>query len=571
MDSYAIWAIGLGGIILLFEAYTQYSTADAVDNLKSNNQPSRKELENVRMTALTTDAENWRGRAIYMLMFALLYVVILISPEMVSVFLASGTQTDAVSGGTSHLARSIVNPGDQTGDATPLSDPKSLPFWLAMAITVGATSPTFQVVERKLRGIAYFFAGVPRNIYRVLQSLEELNYTKYSATGQTPLLQAFLEKQRENKHDPIMDGTVQSIEGALRCIDLLQGPIIGPQRSAFRQLFTDDTPLARIEHMSSRYNRIRATIRELSMDEKAINELHEEAMELTSSMQCLFALYAIRSRKIPEALEGTPSAAIIERITEDKTAQSLHDISLASVFGAVFSYLIVERMALMSIDPGLVDRAEIARNISAEMMIPLIPALILLAFLTILFRHLKVDQGAWPPREPGQIPFWDYATLAIIPASCATLLYGIVTCLGAEGVMRHGMSGDFNAMIEASGRFLSAEIGQLPRVLFMSFVAACAILFLADQHNQMRWYVTAGAALIASVFLWMVATLAASLFGMAPPGSGVTLGDMAIMITLPFAVFLTLYAGAAEIAEKNSVKLVFSAVTTPFRGQQNGG
>ena len=87
MESYAIWAVGLGAAILLFEAYKEYSTADAVGNLKSNNQPSRKELENVRVTALTTEAENRRGRLIYMLMFFALYIVILVSPELVSVLL----------------------------------------------------------------------------------------------------------------------------------------------------------------------------------------------------------------------------------------------------------------------------------------------------------------------------------------------------------------------------------------------------------------------------------------------------------------------------------------------------
>ena len=422
-----------------------------------------------------------------------------------------------------------------------------------------------------MRSIAYFFAGVPRNIYRVLQSLEELNYSDFGDTDDLPLLQAFREKLEQTPADPIFRSTIQAIETSLRCIDLLQGPIIGPQRAAFRQLFSDEAPLARIEDLSARYNQIRGRIRDLRIDDSALNDLQEDAVGLADSMQCLFALYAIRSRRTPEALRDTPTAKIIGKVTDDTTAQSLHDISLAGFFGAVFSYLLVEKVAFVLSDPNSPDRAALVRQLCADMLIPLIPSLLLLAFLTILFRHLRIDQASWPKPKLWHIPFWDYARLAFLPALCATFLYGLITCLAAEGVIRYALAGDFADLIEASAVFLEAEYTQLPRVFLLSFVTACGLLFVADQHDHMRWFVTVGAALLVSLFLWMVANLAASLFAIAPPGFGLSLEDMAIIVTLPFAVFLLLYAGAAELAETQQMRRVFSVMATPFRNQQHRG
>ena len=567
MQNYAIWAIALGAVILLFEAYKEYTTADAVDNLKSNNQTSRKELENVRMSALTTRSEHRRGLLIYMIFFIGFYAVLLLSPELVTAFIAGSGQAETVSGGASTIARSIVNRGEDGAAQGALTNSTALPFWLAMSITLGATSPTFQVIERKIRAIAYFFAGVPRNIFRVLQSLEELNYGHFGEDAQMPLLQAFCERLEAHPANPILRGTVQSIESSLRCIDLLQAPIIGPQRSAFRQLFNDDAPLARIDDLRARYNQLANKISELHSDDEALQELQDEAVTLADAMQCLFALYAIRSRRIPEALRDTPTAEIIEKVAGESTAQSLHDITLASIFGAVFSYVLVEKYALVASGVGAFDEAEEVRVVAAAMLIPLLPALVLLAFLTILFRHLRIDQGAWPRPETAQIPFWDYAKLAFWPALCASVLYGLVTCLCADGVARHILAGEGSKAVGAGLAFLATEVEQLPRIFLMSYVCACGLLFLADQHDRLRWFVTLGVALVLSAFLWMVANLAASLFGIAPPGL-VTRADMTIMVTLPFSIFLLLYASAAEFAETESMKRVFTAVGQPFRGRQ---
>ncbi len=565
MNNYAIWAIVLGALILLFEAYKEYTTADAVDNLKSNNQASRKELENVRMSALTTKAENWRGLVIYMMFFLGIYCVMLMSPEMIATFIPGSEEATALTGGSNVIARSIVNPDAGNGADNTLVDPRSLPFWLAIAITLGAASPTFQVIERRIRAIAYFFAGVPRNIFRVLQSLEDLNYGNFGDGDSLPLWKAFHDKIAASDIEPIMDGMVQGIESSLRCIDLLQAPIIGPQRSAFRQLFNDDAPLARIDDLRARYNSILGRISELKVETDALEALQDETAKLADSMQCLFALYAIRSRKVPEVLEGTPTAVIIEKVTGEDTAQSLHDITLASIFGTVISYILVEQVAMFGSSAG--DVPEL-REVCAAMLIPLIPSLVLLAFLTLLLRHLRMDQGSWPSLEQGQIPFWDYAKLAFWPAVLAMVVYGAITCIGADGVIRHALAGNGSDMISTGLNFLKEEIEQLPRIFLLSYVTACGMLFIADQHNQMRWFVTVGIALVGSVFLLMVANLAASLFKIAPPVLGLSLWDVAIMVTLPYAVFLVFYAIAAELAETGSMKKILSAVGTRIREPQ---
>ncbi len=559
MEIYSLSAIVLGGLVLLFEAYKEYTNSDAVDNLKSNNQTSRKELENVRMTALTTKSENRRGLAIYILFFLGVYVAMLLSPEMAETFIGGGES--AAKGGADISAQSLVNP-DESVKA--LSDPGNLPFWLAVAITLGATSPTFQFMERKARAIAYFFAGVPRNIFRVLQSLEDLNYQQFGDGADLVLLQFFRQRLQEHPADPILQSTVKNIESSLRCIDLLQTPVIGPQSMVFRQLFQDETPLARIGDLRARYNQLLGKIRDLPVEAEPLQALQEETLKLADSMQCLFALYAIRSRRIPGALQGTPAALIIEKVTIEGTAQPLNDITLASVFGAVFSYLVVEKYALVVSTSTEVDATG---AFTASLLVPLILSLILLAFLTILLRHLKIDQGSWPNDLGMQIPFWNYAKLAFWPAVFATVLYATVTCLGADGVMRYASEGDGEAMIKTALEFLKGEIQQLPRILFLSYVTAFGLLFVSDHHERMHWSATLGVALVVSAFLWMVATLAQSLFSVAPP-AGLDTGAVAIMVTLPYSIFLILYSTAAEVAETASMKRFFSFVGVSFGGNQ---
>ncbi|WP_425090755.1 hypothetical protein [Tropicimonas sp. S265A] len=562
MDSYAIWAVVLGAAVLLFEAHKEYSSADAVDNLKSNNQPTRKELENVRMTALTTEAENRRGRMIYMMAFVALYLILLASPELIPILVPENAgPADAVAGGADHIVRSIVNPSLEGESASPLDQPDSLPFWLAVSIVIGAASPTFQFLERKVRSIAYFFAGVPRNIFRVIKALESLNYNDFGDDSQMSLFKAFTEKLTSSPPDPILGNTTEAIKSSLRCIDLLQGPIIGPQRAAFRELFNDEAPLARIEELSARYGSIRSSIRDSELKDEAMAKLLEDSVALAGSMQCLFGLFAIRSRGTPDALRGTPAAEIIKKVTESKTAQSLHDIALASVVGAVVSYLAFERLAWLLRDPSAQSTFNELQNACADMLWPLLPSLVLLSVVTITTRHYKIDQGDWVPPVLGHIPFWDYAKLAWIPAVLATLLYGLITCLRTEAVFAHLMLLEFTEMTEVSVSFLKEELAQFPRILLMSFFAACAMLFIADHHDNMRWYATVAASVIATIFLWMVAQFSASLAKMPPPTwAGLTLDDMAILITLPFGTFLVLYASTSELAESGSMTKVFSSV-----------
>ncbi|KAB2530893.1 hypothetical protein AL035_21690 [Salipiger aestuarii] len=278
-------------------------------------------------------------------------------------------------------------------------------------------------------------------------------------------------------------------------------------------MFQDEIPLARIDDLRARYNRLLGKIRDLRVEAEPLQALQEETLKLAESMQCLFALYAIRSRRIPHALQGTPTARIIEKVTSEGTAQPLNDITLASLFGAVFSYLLVGKYALVV---SSYDK-ESVRDVAATLLVPLIPSLILLAFLTILLRHLKIDQGSWSSYLGVQIPFWNYAKLAFWPAVFATVLYGTVTCLGADGVMRHAFDANGGAMITTALEFLKREIQQLLRILFLSYVTAFGLLFVSDHHDRMHWSATLAVALVVSAFLWMVATLAQSLFSVAPP------------------------------------------------------
>ncbi|MEO0439126.1 MAG: hypothetical protein AAF098_19790 [Pseudomonadota bacterium] len=556
MENYAFWAIALGCLILLFEALKEYRTADALDNLKSNNQSSRKELENVRMSALTTDPENKRGRLIYVILFFVLYGILLLFPEVIDTFVFFDNFSSDDGDVANVQVRSIVNVIDNevVGNTAPIDT--SLPLALAIAITLGATSPTFQVIERRFRAIAYYFAGVPRNIFRLLQVLEGFDYSKYGSSDELPLFSSFKERIDESSSDKVLAGIIQSTETSLRCIDLLQLPIIGSQRTAFRQLFTDDAPLSRIDELTRRYHALAESIRTITVDIESLQSLHEESIELCDSIQCYFGLYAVRSKKVPASLENTPTGEILRKLNEEDTAQSIHDITVTVFLGSVLSYLVV--IATIEILKG--DSSSVLSSTTATaMLMPLIPALALLSFMTIFHRHMRVDQGTWSKKRTAQVPFWDYAKAGFWPALIATISYGVITSLAADGVIRLAMLGDAGQMVTRALEFLRSEIQQLPRIFGLSYFFTFGLLFTSDRHDNLRWHATLISALLVGVFLILVSVSCTHLFSIgSPSGTGLSPINMAFLVSLPFIIVLIIYASVAELSEANSVRRVIT-------------
>ncbi|WP_209428374.1 hypothetical protein [Pararhodobacter sp. SW119] len=562
-------AVFFGCFILVCEAWREYENSDAINRLKSSNQPKRKELENVRISALTTKPEYKRGRWIYIVCFVFLYFLLITIPEIAGMLIRGGAAADIADGGANSRFRSWVNSSEAGSLQGSLSENPTLPVSLAIAMVIGVTTPTFTVVERSIRSLAYVIAGVPRNIYSVLENLEGLNYRDYARGENLPLYEAF--ERKDEQHKLSEDGSadlIRSISEALRIVDLLQSPVIGPRRNVFRTVFLGESPMERIDDLRARYTQIRTKIADLDnaeLREQTLDALQQESTDLAGSMQCLFALYAIRSKAIPEILKGTPQERIIHETTRGSARQSLDDIAVASILGAIFSVFLVALYAryLLGVAGVAVDSetAVGVRDFTRRILFPLLPSLFVVSLMTVFRRHAKLDQGTYPKLEENRVPFWAYAKLVALPTLLGTFLY-IVLMVANTDASRLLLGGLFGEGRDLALSFIGAELYQLPRIVALFFFYSCGLLIIADQHEKMPWYITIG--VVGTILVWLL-FMVLSVFPILnedafKPKSSVLLSNhVTLMFFLPVAVTLYFYAAAAEFAEKGQMRRFVSA------------
>lgn len=572
-ETYAL-ALIIGAAILFYQAWREYGTSDTVDQLRSNNQPARKDLENVRMSALTTDPEYKRGRWTYIAGFLLLYLVLVNSPDIFRVFFPPNTE-DSVAGGAEVVTKSYFS--DEDDAAEPAAEDPTMPLLVAIAMVLGVASPAFKVVENLIRSVAYAISGVPRNIYRVISNLEQLDYDRHARDVDLPLRREFDTYMRAQaaQGDPVPDATGRHLLATLQIIDLLHGPIVGHQRNVFFSLFSGEAPLERIDGLRARYNQLRDEIAGLSSQQNSVEKIDAilmEAVDLAGSMQCLFALFAIRSKRSAEVTRTSTQAAIIQEITATEDAQSINDIMIASCFGVIFGGVLVFMLANYLVAGENDVRVAGTLDSVRLLMVPLLPSIVLFATFTIFLRHVRIDQGNWHEAKLNEINFASYASVAIWPAVFSVAVFAIIMTLFSELVWNHLWAGEFDQARTVGFQFLASKASELPRLLATFFFLGCGLLFVADQHNNLPWQITVGAVgTVLSVVLVVVVLLFDFLVQPDNPNGAFSSLVMSLMMLVPIVVTIFFYASAAEFTETDQGKALFQRLALKSKEQDADG
>lgn len=562
-------AVLLGGAILSYTAWREYSRSDSVELLKSAGSATSDQLKNIRMSALTTVGEYNRGRAWYVFLFLAVYIIFLSSVEIREVFLDSlPSQTNApvsevphtslfsestADGGDAPNADAVVTEAESTNDT-------QLPILLALGIIAGVSSPTFRPIDSAIRKVAYTFAGVPRNIHRVLNNLDFMDYEKHAKSADMPLTEALDDK---TSGDPTKfadhRSTISSITDALRIIDLLHDPIIGPRRNVFWNLFAGDAPTERVDELLKLYDQIRRKIRRLSdpiddIDEELI-ELRDLANKLSGLMKPFFAVYAIRTKFKSHHRAQNIEQVIIKEVTGIETHQSINDIIIACVVGLVFALPLMWMYGQFAAQAGIgpdetLPSAAATADAVFRAMIAAIPSVFGAASFTIWVRHLRFDQGNWELTAINRLPFKNYIVVALWGTLFGVTLYAVCYILSVEGLFRSFVSFDFDAFRVNSIAFLfsSERYLVLCYMILTLFILPFALLIIADQHQHLKWYITCGLVAAPTSVLFFV--LAFTLGGSLPNDLGRIDGvDRAVLVSIPLAVITLVYAAAAEISE----------------------
>lgn len=521
------------------------------------------------MSALTTGAEYKRGRWVYIFGFFLLYLVLINFPDIARMILLNPAENN-VDGGAEVPVGSWLS--DESGEGPTSNDDPTMPIFVAIAMVVGVASPTFKFIEGAIRAVAYAISGVPRNIYRVIANLEELSYEKYTTDVELPLKASFTSYLETKAAEGLSfsDNTTTHITSSLQIIDLLQGPIIGPQRNIFFSLFSGETPLERIDGLRARYNQLRDKIAKLKESDDPVESLDEvlaESTELAGSMQCLFALFAIRSRKNSDGAPSTVQSQIIREITTTGRAQSINDIMLGACFGVIFGGVLMFLYADFLIGDAEQKNADATHRAVRGLMGPLLPSVVIFSVFTIFLRHVKVDQSDWQTNEVNNINFSGYARLVIWPTIFSVLFYTVIMTTNSEKVWLHLSAGEFSEARGMGLDFVAAEIRQLPRLCAIFFFFGCGLLFVADQHENLSWQITVGAiGSVLSVILMVVAILFGYMIPV-PDGGILTSFSTSLMLLLPFVVTIFFYASAAEFAETDSSRKLLLRFALKDRGK----
>ncbi|HET9068999.1 MAG TPA: hypothetical protein VFN28_10165, partial [Amaricoccus sp.] len=157
----------MGAVALVVEAFRQYRKP-IPDYLSPGN-------GNVDPATLATPGGYLRGLGFYAFCYLVLYVALLSSALLRSLWLATDT-SQAVAGAQSFLendeARSILA---EEGTATPL--------YISTALIAALSLGVGKQFEGILRTIAYWLAGIPRGFYYIVDSLRAFDYARLGNGG----------------------------------------------------------------------------------------------------------------------------------------------------------------------------------------------------------------------------------------------------------------------------------------------------------------------------------------------------------------------------------------------------
>lgn len=576
----------LGAILILMTAWRQYGAGDTVGSQGLEFLSADDDLKTVRMVSVATASENARGRFFYITGFLMLYITVVMVPQIGEAFVAIGRQD--VSGG----ANAEINSWLSTNEAF-LSRPVG--FLFAVSVALGATAPAFAPIESRLRSLAYFLAGVPRNMYRVRRELEAFDYESIKNVPEETLT---LSKAFENGHTKqavANNATIQAISNALLCVDLLQRPIIGVHSYEFEHYFEDDKPKRRVEDLRARYARLRQRAGNEKFDDTSLEVLLHDAQSLLKTLQSYFALFVVRKGNVPAYLRDEPEAQVFKEVIQNPSPQPLNNLLVTTVAAVVVGFFL--SFATLWLFAGFNQWIVNSKYDAVSMTVETIPSyfpksdlsgkvpqaeekprdsvgpdferlrqytiqvtrfafmfLLFCPFVLTLVKLSRKDQGTWPEPNTDRPPIWDYFISAIGWTLFGVTLLLLIEVVSSSSVLNEFRQAGMREGIERIALFFKQEeqfaIWAAVRMFAVGVVFSIGFYYILDHHEEAnmpmkKTVYRAGLGMAAIIGTSLFATLVFNI----PGHLGFNWWQAAIVFALPFSVWLIAYSFVVEFFE----------------------
>lgn len=587
-----------GGITLLIEANRSFNSP-----VGKNSFGLSPILQDVAANDLCTSTESRVGFAFYAAFYLLAYVLILGSSELLELLIsasAARAQVGAIDG-------DLLAGEDAVSNYSNYGKPL---FVSALLISFMSISYV-QKVEGVIRGLALQFAGVPRSIYRVMDTIRGAEFDVLATGYSTELADRFeasIEKVSKESRTARMK-QCDVIKKSLVTVDCL----ITATSDRYGQLYFPVRRLEQLKLVSDALNReiddLRAIMVPLEKPDdnvklgEYLDKIEVKAGDARANTIAVFALLFLRNNRT--ILSQNKSAARGRSASQSpvhahdlgpiehlrRSLKDVHDTeqnalamgaSIAALIGGFvvfgiyqwwYSYVAMTESAIASYLQTSSEllttdacEAERACRLKAQAAYQFAQAplnltttiwdvsaatlmIVLCVFFTIESREYRMDEQSWNSRwRLRNLPFLRLLSLSMVPGGLAVLGYGMLALLRLAWDVNFQLTEtQILTLVDQSGWFILLQAGN-------GLILAFATLAILDRHESFTAGQTFLAAVVFSlIYLFYTRFSIYLTYGMEQSnGLGIWISrswrDAAILSVTPVA-FIIIFASLLEFSE----------------------
>jgi hypothetical protein len=226
-DLIYVGAVLVGAVTLLIEAFRNFNSQ--TDHHPFSLHPI---LKNVEARSLCTNGEVVAGFAFYALFYLIVYAVVLGSAEVYQLLQNANSARNEV-GATDNLHLPYIDPAliSSTGYGKPIF----ISALLISFLSIGIVKP----IEETMRSLAHKLAGIPRGVYKVIETLRYVDYTEIMSDQPGQLVLKFRAAAEPIAEKHLADKK-RSIEASLAAIDCLSTATTVTERALYFPLYHMD-------------------------------------------------------------------------------------------------------------------------------------------------------------------------------------------------------------------------------------------------------------------------------------------------------------------------------------------
>ena len=311
-----------GAFALLIDARRKYQ--DSLDQRPFYRHPI---LESAKIDDLCTKRDAAVGFIFYSLLYLGSYIIILSSAQLYE-FVRNANIVKLEVGATAMLD------GFESGAIDLLATDYAKPIYVSAFIIAIMSIKALQPIENAVRSASHRLAGIPRGIYRVLDSLNSTKVTEITRRlSYAPMYERFTEICPGEGVD--RSHYVEDIRDALRLIDLLSATV-SPSR---RPIYFPASQLEKLTEMSEQLdgqlNELRDKLKTLQkpVDRGDLLDLHALALTAANNTKALFAVHYIRNNRTLKNIQSDMSIQRVVKVIDRSYNPEQNSFGLGVFFG----------------------------------------------------------------------------------------------------------------------------------------------------------------------------------------------------------------------------------------------